>query len=186
MSDGSKSNIETHIKNFLQGEEEAFGFIFKAWKQEFYLVALGYLKDEYKAEDAVADMFFGIYQMKVSRKKQLFLDGGVSLKAYMIACLKNKCIDYIRMNDNRKSILYRLARTFKKSDFNSSIDTFSQEKVDLLLSSLNEKDATILGLYMKGYDVEEIASELSKNAKTISNRLSLVRKRVKMLLKEMD
>jgi RNA polymerase sigma-70 factor (ECF subfamily) len=172
-------NIIFYISSFCNGNNEAIAAQYKLWLPQLYLIAYRYLQNQEKAEDVIADCFEKLLSMPLEKRKQKFIDEQINLKALLIVMVKNRCLDTLKLSQNRNRILYNLSDSFSKVSQNNVQDDFTKDNVKLLLACLPEKEQTIMKLYLEGYKHKEISEKLQLSEKSISNLLSLSRKKIK-------
>ena len=141
------------------------------------------MKTNSEAEDAVADCFEKLLKMPIEKRKQKFLVEEINLKALLLVMVKNRSIDVIRARKTRYSFVEGLLNLVPIVGHNGSKQTLTDENFKLLLDCLPEKEKEILSLKIEGFTNQEIGIQLGIPQKTVANKLSLARKKVKSLWK---
>ena len=173
----------TSLLHFCDGDNKALCAIYSAWLPELYLIALRHVQSEHEAEDVVADCFEKLLKMPIAKRKQKFIVEEINLKALLLVMTKNQSLDVIKTKKNRTRIIDGLAKFIPKFGLNESKQTLTNDNFKMLLTCLPNKEMEILTLHLEGYTNQEIGIKLKLTEKTISNLLSVARKKVKELWK---
>lgn len=172
-------NIIFYISSFCDGNNEAIAAQYKLWLPQLYLIAYRYLQNQEKAEDVIADCFEKLLSMSLEKRKEKFMDEQINLKALLIVMVKNRCLDTLKISQNRSRILDNLSDSFSKVSQNNVRDDFAKDNMKMLLACLPEKEQSVMVLYLEGYKHQEISEKLQLTEKSISNLLSLSRRKIK-------
>lgn len=173
----------TSLHNFCKGDNIALSAIYTAWLPELYLVAFRYVQSEHEAEDVVADCFEKLFKMPIEKRKQKFIVEEIKLKALLLVMVKNRSLDILRAKKIRHRFVDGLMNLVPIVGLNVSKQTHAKESFKMLLACLPNKEMEILTLHLEGYTHQEIGIKLKLTEKTISNLLSVARKKVKDLWK---
>ena len=171
------------LQQFCNGENQALSTLYKAWLPELYLVAYRYVQSQQEAEDVVADCFEKIFTMPTKKRHQKFIEEEINIKALLLVMVKNKSLDIIKTKNTRNRIVDGIKKLLPTVGFNGIKETLADENFKLLLACLPQKEKTILSMSIEGFSIEEIAEQLQLSEKTISNILSMARKKVNNLWK---
>lgn len=128
------------------------------------------LKNKDEAKDICSDVFI-----------KFWADRGIikslkSIRAYLIICTRNLCLDYIKTTKNRHTIRKRVYfEQYENIQF-SEADEIQAELATLMYKKINEltsrpKDVLLLTAY--GLKSNDIAILLNASNKTIQNQKSL-------------
>lgn len=166
---------------FASGNDQVVAEWYNKWKAELFLVAFHYFRNSEDAEDVLSDCFIKLLQMHPKKRKEKFIDEEINVKSLLLVMVKNKCLDEIKQRQNRKRIIGEIMHLFNYSSFNKSIDNIDQACFTALCECLPEKERSILLLDIDGFSRQEIAIKTGLSEKTISNNLTLARKKVKEL-----
>lgn len=175
------TTIDLYLISFCEGDNTAIAKQYKQWLPELYLISYRYVKNQEQTEDIVADCFEKLLQMPLEKRKQKFIEEQINLKALMIVMVKNKCLDYLKTSKNRNRIIDGIKSFWATTTNNSAKELFSNESFETMLGCLPEKEQVILKMNIEGYKHEEISEQLKLSEKTISNSLSMSRKKIKNL-----
>jgi len=169
------------ISLFCEGNNDAIVVFYKELMPQLYLIAYRYLKSQEDAEDVVANCFEKLLKMSVEERKEMFIINQLEIKAVLIVIVKSKSLDALKKKTNRFRIVDTLKNWMPSTTSNTSSAFFTNEDFSVLSNSLSDKERTILKLNIEGYTHQEICSQLHISEKTVSNTLSLSRKKIKNL-----
>lgn len=118
-----QSNLpdETLLSRLKEGDEKAFTAIYIRYNKMLYVLAYKYLKDSFRAEDIVQQVF-----LKLWEARSLFA-GAINLRNYLYTSAKNLILNEIRDN-------------FSDMEKNYAVIQNTPEFEDKLQSALEEKD----------------------------------------------
>lgn len=118
-----QSNLpdETLLSRLKEGDEKAFTTIYIRYNKMLYVLAYKYLKDSFRAEDIVQQVF-----LKLWEARSLFA-GAINLRNYLYTSAKNLILNEIRDN-------------FSDMEKNYAVIQNAPEFEDKLQSALEEKD----------------------------------------------
>lgn len=118
-----QSNLpdETLLSRLKEGDEKAFTAIYIRYNKMLYVLAYKYLKDSFRAEDIVQQVF-----LKLWEARSLFA-GAINLRNYLYTSAKNLILNDIRDN-------------FSDMEKNYAVIQNTPEFEDKLQSALEEKD----------------------------------------------
>lgn len=184
MINSTSKKTEKSIVLFCQGKTSAISPLYNEWGTELYFVAYKYLRNKEDAEDVVADVFEKLLKMPVAKRKEKFLDGKINLKALLLVAVKNKALDKIKVENNRKRIQNGMQHSTSNTTKNMVFQTLNNEYLESMLLVLPERERDILKMNMDGYDRNEIGHALNVSPKTVSNSLSTSRSKLKEILED--
>ena len=163
------------IKQTLEGDENAFGFLVEKYKGAVHALAYRKIGDFHIAEDITQDTFLKAYQKLSTLKHHAHFPGWL----YVIAA--RCCLSWFRENQHP-------TQSFDQVDA-TQIEALAQTKyannrlrkeVRDALDSLSEGDQTVLTLhYLGGMTYEEISSFIGTSTSAIKNRLYRARHHLK-------
>lgn len=118
-----QSNLpdETLLSRLKEGDEKAFTAIYIRYNKMLYVLAYKYMKDSFRAEDIVQQVF-----LKLWEARSLFA-GAINLRNYLYTSAKNLILNEIRDN-------------FSDMEKNYAVIQNTPEFEDKLQSALEEKD----------------------------------------------
>jgi RNA polymerase sigma-70 factor (ECF subfamily) len=164
--------------NFIKGNNKALDGVFTQHYVAMLFTAVYYLKNESSAQDVVADVFKKLLEMNVSERKQKL--GGVNekLEVFLKVLVKNKCLDTIKVEKNRLTILNSIHLLFSRSLYTNELIHQDFEK---MLDVLPNQQRKVLELHLKGFENEEISKQLGMSYNTCRNTLSTSKKKIRVL-----
>lgn len=88
---------ETLIINSLrEGSDVAYKYIYDHHYQALCCVAARYLHDDFLAETVVGDVIFHLWEVRQT------VNISTSLRSYLLRSVRNKCLDYLKSEYNRR------------------------------------------------------------------------------------
>lgn len=169
--------------SFCKGDNKSISALYKMWLPHLYLIAYQHLSSKEDAEDVVADCFEKLLSMPIALRKQKFIQDEINLKAFLIVMVKNRCLDKLKIQQNRLRIVDNIKSLFQKNSVNKVLDVFADQSMQQMLSCLPAKEQQILKMKIEGYNRDEISEELAIAPKTVSNSLSLSRSKMERMWK---
>lgn len=155
------------VKRAQNGDKDAFISLIESTKAEMYKVALGILKNDSDAADAIQDTILSCYEnLRSLRNPAVF-------KTWMMKILINHCR---KIYNVRKTILFLDEAQEHQSQLQNHIeDSFLTENQDFLklLNQIEEKYRIVLLLYYsEEFSIREIGTILGLNENTVKTRLA--------------
>lgn len=148
-------------------DQKAFRYLYEHYFAKMVLFAESYLYDEEEARDLVQDLFFYIWDHAGS------LPVVSSLKAYLFASLRNRCLNVLRdrkIRDAHNNKLFE-AQLFSGVE-DVIIDEGVQRRLQEALDSLPEKCREIILLkVVEGKKNKEIATQLEIAETTVKTQV---------------
>ena len=94
-------NTETLIVEQLKiGNENAYRYIYDHHYALLCYVANGYLKDQFLSETIVGDTIFHSWEIRET------LDISVSIRSYLLRAVRNRCINYLNSEREKREIAF--------------------------------------------------------------------------------
>jgi RNA polymerase sigma factor (sigma-70 family) len=169
----------TSLNLFCKGDNQVLEHLHKVLVSELQFVAYRFVKCESEAEDVVADCFEKLLKMPNDRRMLKFISNKINIKALLLMMVRNQSLDVLKINKNRSRILENLQKEFPNLELDESLTNTTQSNFNSLLATLNVKEKTVLTLVIDGFTKEEIVNQMGISKKTVSNLLSIARKKVK-------
>ncbi len=155
-------------------DEKAFGLLVERYGGLIKSIVNFHLKNTMYAEECVNDCLLALWQ-----NMDRFDSGKNTLKNWIGAVCKYKCIDYLRRH-YRESCLCPLTEDIPAED-----SAPAKELIQELLTELEPKDRQLYySRYIAGESVVEIARKTGDSPDRLYNRLSLGRKRIRKRFKK--
>ena len=156
------------------GDELALERIFNLFHHRLYCFARKYIKEDHEAREAVLTVFYNLW----CKRSELILYR--SLEAYLFACTRNQCIDYLRKRKGNLVILseaelqlieYELEHPCEElTDLLIADET--QKKIYKLISLLPPQQMKIFKMSrLDGLTVKEISALLGLTQRTIESHI---------------
>lgn len=171
-----KSDKNTLWERYVQGEKAAFGQLYTFYHKTLTAYCLGRLKNLELAENAASDTLIKLLQHPRPAEIENF-------ESWLFTVAKNECTTLWLTAERRKKLLEKNYQ--KINDHVPEIEEkISLENIDQLIRhNLDDVDYRIWQLHQQGYDNHEVAEITGMNEKTVANRKSAARMKLKTLLK---
>ena len=180
------------IERAQSGDEEAFFFIYKKYK-EIVLIKTGryYLPGADK-EDLIQEGLIGLFKAVkfYDRKKE------ASFKTFASLCIKRHIITAIQRSNNSKNKIlrmttevYREGKTKKNSKYNNpEAICLGRERIFYLRKNLrvnlSKMEKEVFNYMVLGFNYREIADKTGRETKTIDNTIQRIKKKIKYYLED--
>lgn len=163
--------------NYLNGEKEAFGYLYSKYKSKIEYFIFNIVKDYQKAEDLTQETFIYVMQNKIKEN--------CTFKYYVYLVAKSKAYNYINVTKRRNEIdeQYIINESEKIEKDVLKIITREESKKELLeaIEKLDEKyKNTIYLVNIEGLSYEETSKILGQ---TLQNTKTLIHRGKKQLRK---
>ncbi|MDR1814108.1 MAG: RNA polymerase sigma-70 factor [Tannerella sp.] len=93
------SNLKI-VELLKKGDERAYRKLYDMHYSLLCNIAYGFVKDDFVAENIVSDLMFHIYEIRES------LNITESLRSYLVKAVRNRCLNYIEAEKNRKEVRF--------------------------------------------------------------------------------
>lgn len=165
-------------QKFASGDKSVFGQLYSHYHKSLTAYCIGRLGNLEHAENVASEVLIKLLQHKGINEIENF-------EGWLFHVAKNECLTQLSKTERRRQLLndnYQL-----KIDNQPDVEAqFSQENIDhLIQSTLDEKDYKIWQLHQQGYDNEEIAEIINSSEKTVANRKSAARAKLKDAFKKL-
>lgn len=163
---------------FVSGDKSAFGKIYEHYKPILTFYCLGLLKSMPNAENCSSEVLIKVYNQ--ARPEEI-----KNPESWLFTLAKNLCISQLRQMKSRDNILHELNRNQSKTEIPGVELQQNAEVINRLIEeNLNESELKIWKLHAEGFNNKEISDKLDINEKTIANRKSEIRNRLRKLVKQ--
>ena len=168
------------LKIALNDDEQAFRTLFLEFFPSLCVFAHKYVASRESCEDIVQDAFYKIW------KNRKHLDIQISGRNFLITCVRNGCIDYLRRKDSE--MLWRENELFSDT-LQDTEDFFSfKELEEMLQASLARMPESIRYAFeqnrFEGKTYSEIAAEQHISVKTVEAHITKALKQLRIDLKD--
>ena len=164
------------VNGLRKGDTEAFKYLYDTHYQVLCHFASRYLRDDYLAESVVGDVMFHLWENHER------IEVEVSLRSYLIRCVRNSCLDHLRKNREK----YEIATEAIPPSSDETMVTGNGEQPlgQLLAKELAEKlDEAIAALPLEGRTVFELSRFAGKKHAEIALELGISVNTVKYHIK---
>jgi RNA polymerase sigma-70 factor (family 1) len=160
---------KTLLTRFREGDRDAFTVIFTTYYKDMVLFAMNFTRQAEMAEEIAQDTFVTLWD----ERKSITITS--SLKSYLLRCIQNSCIDWIRHMKIRQKYLEEVSTTLETFEFNTDNYVLNSELKDLLNVALSKLSPEIYEAYClsryKGLKYREIAIKLKVSVRTVEVRI---------------
>ncbi|MBS3807772.1 MAG: RNA polymerase sigma-70 factor [Bacteroidales bacterium] len=169
------------VREIKQGNIQTFERVFRDYYEELCYYANRYLKDLDLSEEAVQDVFFRIWTKRQS------LNIHESLKSYLYASTRNKCLKMIR-SDKMADKYYEYAKHTAPQKVSTPVDELNAAELNRLIErTIRELPGRTQEIFRlsryQGLKYAEIAERLSVSVKTVEANMG---KALKLFRKNLD
>jgi RNA polymerase sigma factor (sigma-70 family) len=172
-----RANQTTLWERYVQGDRAAFGELYAYYHKSLTAFCWGRLKNRELAENAASETLVRLLQHKAPGEIENF-------EHWLFTVAKNECHTVWSTAERRKKLLD--ANYMVMHEHSPEIDeVHSIENIDSIIKqNLDETDFNIWQLHQQGYDNGEIAEITGMQEKTIANRKSVARNKLKNVLQD--
>lgn len=171
-----------HFKALKEGDETAFGMIFKSHYNGLCNYAFSFLLDRDEAEEIVQAAFINIWE----KKENINIES--SLKSYLYRAVRNSCLNALKHARIKKKHADETAFTADRSHESVSQAVISEEldqKIGDAMMALPEQCRLIFKMSrFEELKYAEIADQLNISVKTVENQIGKALKIMREQLKE--
>ena len=169
-------SINSILVNVIQGDQVAFGKLYRHYHTPALKFCIYLLKDEEEAENMVHDVFIKIWE------KRALINPALNFNSYLFTCLRNMAFDYLKQVEKSQLLRQRyLERMEQVHEYETEDIELRIELLHTAINSLSEKRKQILLLNVEsGKSYQEIAELLRISKNTVKNQLV----KAKQLLRE--
>lgn len=167
-----------------------FNKLFNTYYQQFVYFALGYIRDEVKAEDFVSDAFAIYWEVHNT------LPVNTNAPGYILTIVKNKCLNYLKHKKIELKVINELT-DHAQWVLNTNINTleacnpdkiFSQEIQQIIEKTINKQPKRTAQIFrmsrFEHLSHREIAEELKLSTKSIEYHISKTLNELRVNLQE--
>lgn len=156
--------------NYLNGEKEAFEFLYNKYKKRIEYFIFNIVKDYQKAEDIAQESFIYIMQNKMKENS--------SFKYYIYMVAKSRAINYINVEKRRNEIsekyLYNSIDSAEKDVLEFIVEEENKKEIMNAIEQLDEKYRNVIYLVniekLSYKETAEILGQTLQNTKNLVHR----------------
>lgn len=151
--------------------EADYTAVVESFSDMVYRLACQNLMNTADAEDVAQDVF-----IRLLKNRRKCFEDREHLKAWLIRVTVNRCRDY------RRFALHRRETVLEDCDLSGEMQ---DNRIWEEIAGLLPEERTLVYLhYYEGYSIREIGEIIGRNTNTVSSKLTRVRKKLRMMLKE--
>lgn len=167
---------------YLKGDNKALGELYNAIFEKLVFRAIYYTKNPEIARDIVSELFVSLIELNPIDRKQRW-SKTQNIEALLLAIIRNKCLDYLKINKGRLRILEEQGSNLVQNP-NQELELIKY--LEECMKELTQEDRNLMNLHLSGFNNHEIGDALQISEKTVRNKLSLSRKRIIKLWHQMS
>jgi RNA polymerase sigma-70 factor (family 1) len=163
-------NLEKSLLTRLrEGDRDAFTIFFTTYYKDLVLFAMNFTRQPEIAEEIVQETFVSLWD----DHKVIIITS--SLKSYLLRCVQNRCIDWIRHKKIRQKYVEEVTATLETFEYNTDNYVLNSELKDLLKVALGKLSPEIYEAYClsryKGLKYKDMAKKLKVSVRTVEVRM---------------
>lgn len=164
------------LEKIKSGDEKAYKYLYDNHYLVLCKMASQYLHDDFLAESIVGDVIFHIWEIRCD----LYIT--TSIRSFLVKCVRNKCLDYIRSQYNQKNqsmtglvdkdLNYEMYAISDDYPLGTLLEKELENEVNEAVERLPEKCKMIFKMSrFEGKKGVEIAKELNVSINTVKYHL---------------
>ncbi len=170
-----------------KGNLQGFRRLFDNYYKMLCNIATGYLNDKHAAEEVVDDVFYKLWELRIS------LDIHTSIKAYLIRAVRNKCLNCLEQNKLDRyffnDLLYNETNRENISEANYDtplsdlVTNDLEDAVNKAIESLPNECREIFRLSrFENLKYEEIARQRNISVNTVKTQMKIALQKLRQAL----
>lgn len=172
--------IDFYWEKYVDGDNQALSELYRPLFRKLFFVAFKFTRDDSEASDIVQDLFTYLLQTSLEERKTKW-KAIVNIDAFLCTLVKCKSMDYLKVENNRKKIR---ARQFGTEVTTNDSSQELNEELYHVIQQLPLKEQELIRLHLSGYKNDEIAIMHQQSEKSVRNRLSESRNKLRILWKK--
>lgn len=166
-------------EQYVAGDKLVFGELYTYYHKSLTAYCIGKVGSVANAENVASDTLVKLLQHQNPEEIENF-------ESWLFGVAKNECLTFLSKSERRRKLLNDNYKIAKESQPDIEV-RFSLENLDQVIrEALDAKDYKIWQLHQQGYDNKEIAEIIDSTEKTVANRKSAARIKLKRVLKEIN
>lgn len=157
------------ITSFIQGDQEAFRFVFNFFYKKLYGFVYKITKSDYSTQEIIQEVFIKLWSIRAS------IEMSESFDAFVYTITRNLTYNFLRDASKKESLKKELWEAIKMEQYHTENIFQSKEYeeiIDDIVSHLPKKKRIIYVLSrQQGKSNQEIADLLGISKKTVKNHL---------------
>ncbi len=179
ISSKKSSDSKSLWQRYVGGDKSVFGELYTHYHKSLTAYCIGKVGTIEQAENVASDTLIKLLQYPNPSEIESF-------EGWLFGVAKNECLTFLSKSERRRKLLhdnYKIERAQKPE----AETAFSIESMDQLIqATLDDKEYRIWQLHQQGYDNLEIAEMINSSEKTIANRKSAAKAKLKSAFKELN
>jgi RNA polymerase sigma factor (sigma-70 family) len=172
--------IDYYWEKYVDGDNESLEGLYRPLFRKLFFVAFKFTRNDSEASDIVQDLFTFLLQTSLEERKTKW-KSIENIDAFLCTLVKCKSMDYLKVENNRKKI--RATKFGTEETANDRYQEF-QEELYYVIQQLPLKEQELITLHLSGYKNDEIAAMHQQSEKSVRNRLSESRNKLRILWKK--
>lgn len=166
-------------EQYVAGNKSVFGELYTYYHKSLTAYCIGKVGSIESAENVASDTLMKLLQHQSPGEIENF-------ENWLFGVAKNECLTFLSKTERRRKLLDDNYKMAKESQPEVEV-RFSFENLDQVIrETLDAKDYQIWQLHQQGYDNHEIAEIIGSTEKTVANRKSAARIKLKSVLTELN
>ncbi|MEL6560687.1 MAG: sigma-70 family RNA polymerase sigma factor [Bacteroidota bacterium] len=168
-------SVDENWEAFKSGHRESFGTIYQYYKPLLLFFCLGKVKNKELAESLASEALIKTFTLEKPAEIK-------NLEQWLFTVARNLCISHLRTVKRQHEILTEIYADKKVGHKPEVEGKQAQESIDQIIKlELNKEEYLLWQLHSQGFDNEEISVKVGMNPKTVANKKSVIRGRLKRL-----
>ena len=167
---------------YIQGQNQVLGDIYMSTHRKLFFIAFKYTKNEDVASDLVQDTFDYLLHVPLKQRADRWSDIQ-NIEGFLVTLIKCRSLDYYKTQQNRLRIQQEIISPQTQHIESNELEEELQQ-LKKIIQALSRKEQGLLHLHLAGYKNEEIATLQNQSEKSIRNRLSESRTKLRLLWKK--
>jgi RNA polymerase sigma factor (sigma-70 family) len=172
---------EKHWEAFINGDNESLTALYSPYFESLFFTALKYVKNIESAQDITSELFTSLLETDITIRQTKW-NQIRDIQAFLSTIIKYRALDHIKQAKNRDRI--------RNENLVTNFYTDEKQKEELAhlracIQRLTEEEQNLIQLHIEGYKNDEIAQKQNYSEKTVRNKLSLSRKKLIYLWKNL-
>jgi len=169
------------LNKYLEGDNQSVADLYNRLKVRLLLLSYNYCRDKEICQDIVQDVFEKMLGIPVEKRCEYFGNTTNNIEAYIIAIVKNRCLDVSKLKNNREKILQAIRYKANGISENQAQERFLKDGLIEMLHKLQPREQEIIQLHLDGYSNQEISVQLNISYNTVKNNIYEAKQKLKKM-----
>jgi RNA polymerase sigma-70 factor (ECF subfamily) len=166
---------------FIQGDNESLALLYTPYFEILLFTALKYVKNKEIAQDITSELFTSLLETDITTRQTKW-NQIRDIQAFLSTIIKCRALDHLKQEKNRQRL--RNEHLTSNNEINEK-QKDELEHLNICILQLPLEEQKLIKLHLAGYKNEEIAEKQNYSEKTVRNKLSLSRKKLIYLWKNL-